>query len=113
MYGYALIFSLTGYLGIQIVLTLVRTCGAFVAVTVTTCRKAVTIIVSFLFFSKPFTFQYLWSGLLVVLGIYLNLYSKRHPLTLSDLEVMIERCIRTIKLKIYSKRHTRHYMANV
>jgi adenosine 3'-phospho 5'-phosphosulfate transporter B3 len=113
MYGYALIFSLTGYLGIQIVLTLVRTCGAFVAVTVTTCRKAVTIIVSFLFFSKPFTFQYLWSGLLVVLGIYLNLYSKRHPLTLSDLEVMIERCIRTIKLKLYSKRHTRHYMANV
>lgn len=56
-YGYAMIFSLTGYLGIQIVLTLVRTCGAFVAVTVTTCRKAVTIILSFLLFSKPFTFQ--------------------------------------------------------
>lgn len=57
-YGYAFVFSLTGYLGIQIVLTLVRTCGAFVAVTVTTCRKAVTIIFSFLFFSKPFVFQY-------------------------------------------------------
>ncbi|KAJ9601595.1 hypothetical protein L9F63_000249, partial [Diploptera punctata] len=61
-YGYALIFSLSGYLGIQIVLTLVKTCGAFTAATVTTCRKAVTIIISFAFFSKPFTFQYVWSG---------------------------------------------------
>ncbi|KAK9695174.1 UAA transporter family [Popillia japonica] len=34
-YGYAFLFSVTGYLGIQVVLTLVRTCGAFVAVTQT------------------------------------------------------------------------------
>ncbi|KAJ3663243.1 hypothetical protein Zmor_007547 [Zophobas morio] len=114
LYGYALTFSLTGYLGIQIVLTLVRTCGAFAAVTVTTCRKAVTIIVSFLFFSKPFTFQYLWSGLLVILGIYLNLFSKKHPMSFSDLEISIERCIRMIKMRIYAKRYgARHYMANV
>ncbi|XP_033214474.1 adenosine 3'-phospho 5'-phosphosulfate transporter 2 isoform X2 [Belonocnema kinseyi] len=77
-YGYALLFSLSGYLGIQIVLTLVQSCGAFVAATVTTCRKAVTIVISFLFFYKPFTIQYLWSGLLVVLGIYLNIYSKQN-----------------------------------
>ncbi|KAK0168670.1 hypothetical protein PV327_002447 [Microctonus hyperodae] len=76
-YGYALLFSLSGYLGIQIVLTLVQSSGAFVAATVTTCRKAVTIIISFLIFYKPFTTQYIWSGLLVVLGIYLNIYSKR------------------------------------
>ncbi|KAG8237805.1 hypothetical protein J437_LFUL002413 [Ladona fulva] len=75
-YGYGLLFSITGYLGLQVVLTLVRTCGALAAVTVTTCRKAVTIIISFAFFQKPFTFQYLWSGLLVILGIYLNVYSK-------------------------------------
>lgn len=75
-YGYAVIFSLTGYLGVNIVLTLVKTFGALMAVTVTTCRKAVTIILSFMFFAKPFTFQYVWSGLIVVLGIYLNLYSK-------------------------------------
>lgn len=57
MYGYAFIFSVTGYLGIQVVLTLVRTTGAFAAVTVTTCRKAITIVISFIFFNKPFTFQ--------------------------------------------------------
>lgn len=80
-YGYAFLFSLTGYLGIQIVLTLVRTCGAPLAATVTTARKAVTIAFSFLFFSKPFTMQYLWSGLIVVFGIYLNVYSKRYKLS--------------------------------
>lgn len=75
-YFYALLFSLSGYLGIQIVLTLLRVCGALGTVTITTCRKAVTIILSFMFFSKPFTFQYVWSGLLIVLAIYLNVLSK-------------------------------------
>lgn len=56
-YGLGFLFSLSGYLGIQIVLTLVRTCGATLAATVTTGRKAVTIAISFLFFAKPFTFQ--------------------------------------------------------
>uniref|UniRef100_A0A1B6CZP9 Adenosine 3'-phospho 5'-phosphosulfate transporter 2 n=1 Tax=Clastoptera arizonana TaxID=38151 RepID=A0A1B6CZP9_9HEMI len=81
VYGYALLFSLSGYLGIHIVLTLVTTCGALVAVTVTTCRKAVTIILSFMFFSKPFTIQYVWSGMLIILGIYLNVLSKNQDLT--------------------------------
>jgi len=75
-YGYAFIFSLTGYLGIQIVLGLVRQFGAFLAVTVTTFRKTLSIVLSFIFFSKPFTIHYLYSGLLVLVGIYINMYSK-------------------------------------
>merc|ERR1719189_305132 len=75
-YGYAFIFSLTGYLGIQIVLSLVRQFGAFMAVTVTTFRKTLSIILSFVFFSKPFTYHYVYSGILVVLGIYINIYAK-------------------------------------
>ncbi|XP_040288845.1 adenosine 3'-phospho 5'-phosphosulfate transporter 2 isoform X1 [Bufo bufo] len=75
-YGYAFFFSLTGYFGISFVLALIKIFGALVAVTVTTGRKAMTIVLSFLFFSKPFTIQYIWSGLLVVLGIFLNVYSK-------------------------------------
>ncbi|XP_048761216.2 adenosine 3'-phospho 5'-phosphosulfate transporter 2-like isoform X1 [Ostrea edulis] len=75
-YGYGILFSISGYIGLAIVLTMVKSFGALIAVTVTTCRKAVTIVLSFLFFSKPFTVQYVWSGLLVVLGIYLNVYSK-------------------------------------
>ncbi|XP_005398899.1 PREDICTED: adenosine 3'-phospho 5'-phosphosulfate transporter 2 isoform X2 [Chinchilla lanigera] len=75
-YGYAFLFSLTGYFGISFVLALIKIFGALLAVTVTTGRKAMTIILSFIFFAKPFTVQYVWSGLLVVLGIFLNVYSK-------------------------------------
>ncbi|CAF1545762.1 unnamed protein product, partial [Rotaria sordida] len=55
-YGYGLIFSIFGYLGIDIVLTLIKEYGALICVTVTTCRKAITIILSFTLFSKPFVF---------------------------------------------------------
>jgi len=58
-YGMVLVFSITGYFGMQAVLSLVRTFGAFVAVTVTSMRKAVSVVISFILFSKPFTLQYL------------------------------------------------------
>ncbi|ELU03367.1 hypothetical protein CAPTEDRAFT_169370 [Capitella teleta] len=75
-YGNSFIFALSGYLGVNIVLNLIKSFGALVAVTVTTCRKSLTIVFSFIFFAKPFTYQYVWSGLIVVLGVYLNIYSK-------------------------------------
>lgn len=75
-YGYGLIFAIFGYLGIDIVLTLIKEYGALICVTVTTCRKAITIILSFTLFSKPFVFDYVWSGLIVLFGIYLNVYSR-------------------------------------
>ncbi|KAK3737523.1 hypothetical protein QZH41_010637, partial [Actinostola sp. cb2023] len=55
IYGLAFVFSICGYLGILYVLMLVRIFGALTAVTITTFRKAVTIVLSFLFFTKPFT----------------------------------------------------------
>ncbi|EDW18337.2 LOW QUALITY PROTEIN: uncharacterized protein Dmoj_GI12140 [Drosophila mojavensis] len=91
-FGYGFLFSLSGYLGIQFVLALVRSSGAPLAATVTTARKAVTIAFSFLLFSKPFTVQYIWSGLIVVLGIYLNVYSKKSNLTFADLQHRLKQC---------------------
>ncbi|XP_053607061.1 adenosine 3'-phospho 5'-phosphosulfate transporter 2 [Plodia interpunctella] len=79
IYSNIFLLSLGGYMGLQAVLTLVRISGATVAVTVTTMRKALSIIISFLFFAKPFVFQYVWSGMLVALAIYLNHYSKKNP----------------------------------
>eukprot|EP00050_Salpingoeca_kvevrii_P021775 m.115394 g.115394 ORF g.115394 m.115394 type:complete len:176 (-) comp9474_c0_seq10:50-577(-) len=69
-------FSFAGYLGISFVLNLVKTFGALTAVTVTNCRKIVTMIVSFMAYPKPFSYQYLLGGLLVLIGIGLNVYSK-------------------------------------
>ncbi|KAF5399490.1 adenosine 3'-phospho 5'-phosphosulfate transporter 2 [Paragonimus heterotremus] len=75
-YGYGLVFSVCGYFGVHFVLCLVHSHGALTAVTVTTFRKAVSIVLSFILFEKPFSMGYVWSGLLVVLGLYLNLYHK-------------------------------------
>ncbi|KAL4002684.1 UAA transporter family protein [Acanthocheilonema viteae] len=75
-YGYGILFSISGYLGLNVVLSLVRTQGALTAVTITTARKTITIILSFLFFSKPFVTQYFWGALLILIAVYLNLYSK-------------------------------------
>ncbi|XP_023232611.1 adenosine 3'-phospho 5'-phosphosulfate transporter 2-like isoform X1 [Centruroides sculpturatus] len=86
-FGYGALFSLVGYCGIQVVLDLIKTCGAFVAVIITTCRKAVTIILSFLLFSKPFRFQYIWSGIIITVGIYLSSYSKHKSSISSLLEI--------------------------
>ena len=58
VYYRILMFSFSGYIGLQFVLALVRIFGAYIAITVTTCRKALSIIISFMFFTKPFTMQY-------------------------------------------------------
>ncbi|KAK8377398.1 hypothetical protein O3P69_013791 [Scylla paramamosain] len=78
VYGRGILLSAAGFCGVQVVLTLVTLHGALLAVTVTTCRKAITICLSFIFFSKPFTIQYVWGGLLVIAGIYLNIYGKKN-----------------------------------
>ncbi|OWA50435.1 Adenosine 3'-phospho 5'-phosphosulfate transporter 2 [Hypsibius exemplaris] len=75
-YAFAILFGVTGYIGVQMVLTLVISFGAFIAMSVTTFRKALSIVLSFLVFSKPFTFTYIWAGAVILLGIYLNIYSR-------------------------------------
>ncbi|XP_073423021.1 adenosine 3'-phospho 5'-phosphosulfate transporter 2 isoform X1 [Dendrobates tinctorius] len=103
-YGYAFFFSLTGYFGISFVLALIKIFGALAAVTVTTGRKAMTIVLSFLFFSKPFTIQYIWSGLLVVLGIFLNVYSKNmDKLKLTHLYNILRRRGTEVKSRTFSQ----------
>ncbi|XP_078488652.1 adenosine 3'-phospho 5'-phosphosulfate transporter 2-like [Ciona intestinalis] len=87
------LFSFSGYVGIHFVLHLVRTFGALLAVTVTTCRKAVTMILSFMFFTKPFSILYLWAGMLVLGGICLNIYSKNK----SKVDSMISGAVRGLR----------------
>jgi len=101
-YGYGFIFSLTGYIGVQIVLQLVRTGGALAAVTVTTCRKALTIVISFLVFRKPFSFQYVYAGACVVGSIYLNLFSKNHP------DFSITKWLQSVRLRLLAHSDSRH-----
>ncbi|VDK40650.1 unnamed protein product [Taenia asiatica] len=76
VFFWSTLFVLSGYFGLQFVLLLVHHFGALLAVTVTTVRKAVTIVLSFLLFQKPFSIEYVWSGSLVVVGIFLHSYGK-------------------------------------
>ena len=75
-YGVALISAITGFLGIKVVLTMVRQFGAFTSVAVTSIRKAFSIAISFILFSKPFTSDYVVGGLIVLCGIYMNFVAK-------------------------------------
>eukprot|EP00038_Savillea_parva_P030832 m.80597 g.80597 ORF g.80597 m.80597 type:complete len:363 (+) comp9364_c0_seq1:1350-2438(+) len=77
------LFSLTGYVGIQFVLALVKWHGALTAVTVTTLRKGVTMWLSFLFFPKPFHRGYLVGGFIIFLGLGLNVLNKRRKARLA------------------------------
>ena len=52
----------------NVVLELVQTFGALTTVTVTTLRKAVSMIVSFVFFPKPFSMGYIWGGVIILGG---------------------------------------------
>ena len=72
LYLQIFLFSLSGYIGLQFVLALVRLFSAYLAITVTTFRKALSMIVSFIFFEKPFVMQFVWSGLIAISGVVLN-----------------------------------------
>ncbi|KAK6743727.1 hypothetical protein RB195_010804 [Necator americanus] len=102
-YGYGLIFGFLGYLGVNVVVTLIKVCGALVAVTVTTLRKALTIVLSFILFSKPFTADYLWAGLIILLAVYLNLYSKNKQKWDAELKRVVMKLLPSSKATVFVK----------
>lgn len=69
-------YGFFGYFGTNFVLALIHMFDAFVAMTVTTCRKIVTIALSFLLFPKPFSIQYIIAGSLVFSGVSLQIFHK-------------------------------------
>lgn len=75
-YLYILLFSGCGYIGANFVLVMIKLFGAFVTTTVTSCRKFITLILSFFIFPKPFTIHYLIATSLVVIGLSAHIYSK-------------------------------------
>lgn len=77
--GFAqIVFSgLLAYVGVVLVLALLRQTSALVAVITTSCRKALSIILSFIIFSKPFSMNYVYGTVLVFSGVFLNFYGKR------------------------------------
>ena len=65
------------FFGAVAYLALTKRFGAVIASEVTTARKVVTIITSFIFFPKPFMFKHQIGSLLFGLSVVLNVYAKR------------------------------------
>jgi len=65
-----------GYFGILFVLGLVRISSALTTVIVTSCRKALTVVFSFILFAKPFSILYVAGFSTFFVGVALNVYTK-------------------------------------
>ncbi|KAH3760810.1 adenosine 3'-phospho 5'-phosphosulfate transporter 2 [Pelomyxa schiedti] len=73
-----IVAGLLAYCGTLCVLMLVKRTSALTAVITTSCRKALSLLLSFLLFSKPFTPLYVVGSLVVFSGVVLNIKSKPH-----------------------------------
>ena len=70
------IYILLAYIAISLHMTMVKQFGSVAAVLVGNARKSMTIVLSFLFFPKPFSSLYIWGGLLVFGGLTISAYVK-------------------------------------
>ena len=76
MFFYILIFCLSGVIGENFIMVMVKMFGALTTVTTTSVRKAVTIIFSFIIFPKPINSVYICGVLFVIFGIGMNIAIK-------------------------------------
>jgi solute carrier family 35 (adenosine 3'-phospho 5'-phosphosulfate transporter), member B3 len=70
-------YGMTSYVGVTFMLALIDKHGSAVGVAVGTLRKVVTIVISFLWWHKPFSLVFSLSGLAVFASIALNSQAKR------------------------------------
>lgn len=73
---YILSFSISGYIGVNVVLALIKIFGAFITISITSCRKFVTVWLSFIIFPKPISIHYFISCLFILTGIGCHIYYK-------------------------------------
>merc|ERR1711941_135109 len=70
--------AITGYFGLRCYLKIVKRAGAAVGVVTTSCRKLLTIILSFLIFTKPFESMHAVGMGFLALGLSTVVYRKRN-----------------------------------
>lgn len=60
------------------------------------------------FFQILFAFRYIWAGLIVVLGIYLNIFSKRNKMTTRELFTKLQEMFTNLPYKMYHNKIMSH-----
>jgi adenosine 3'-phospho 5'-phosphosulfate transporter B3 len=66
------------YLGVLCFALMIKSSGVVVATGVTTVRKIISILLSFLFFPKPWSSKYMWGGALFAASLMLSLYDQKN-----------------------------------
>jgi len=92
-------FGVVGMIGENFILTLMAKHGVVVTLTTTTVRKIFTILFSFWFFTKPFTYIYLIGGGFTFYGILLSIYQKS-PKTFAKAKGVMRRYRRKVIRKL-------------
>uniref|UniRef100_A0A6B2L982 Sugar phosphate transporter domain-containing protein n=1 Tax=Arcella intermedia TaxID=1963864 RepID=A0A6B2L982_9EUKA len=64
------------FIGLRFILVLLKVFGSFVAMTITSCRKIVTITLSFILFPKPLSKNFFLASVFIFVGIALHIYVK-------------------------------------
>jgi adenosine 3'-phospho 5'-phosphosulfate transporter B3 len=88
------LFGCCGFCGVTAVFLLIQEHGVVIAVTVTSARKAATILFSYLLFPKPISSVHVFASLLFFLGVWLNIISKNPKLMNATLSVIKKLAIR-------------------
>eukprot|EP00761_Pharyngomonas_kirbyi_P012271 gb/GECH01012298.1/.p1 GENE.gb/GECH01012298.1/~~gb/GECH01012298.1/.p1 ORF type:complete len:328 (+),score=43.76 gb/GECH01012298.1/:1-984(+) len=74
--GLLVLYSSLGFVGVMFFMAMMKRFGAFAAVTTTSCRKVVTLLLSFVVFPKPVTPMFGLAVGLVFSGVAVNIFSK-------------------------------------
>ena len=71
---YCVLSAIMGYLSVGMVLLLIKHFGATIAEVVKSCRKVVSICLSFLLYTKPISFNHVIGGLLFTMSISIGIF---------------------------------------
>ena len=83
-YGLFVLRSAVIYMGVLCFILMIKAFGVVVATGVTTVRKILAILLSFLFFPKPWSSKYFYGGLLFAASLLLSIQDQRHKKTLKQ-----------------------------
>ncbi|KAL0479137.1 hypothetical protein AKO1_008011 [Acrasis kona] len=71
-----LFYAVLSYVGVQFVHTCTKSFGIIVTLTITSSRKVISVMLSYILFPKPLTLVHFFAIVLVFIGIFLRIYSK-------------------------------------
>jgi adenosine 3'-phospho 5'-phosphosulfate transporter B3 len=74
------LFGFCGFCGVTAVFLLIQEHGVVIAVTVTSARKAATIMFSYMIFPKPISLVHVLASVVFFIGVWLNIISKNRKL---------------------------------